>query len=716
MSIFTIVIFLVCVSYEGNLISAQKNGPDIDATHLRILDEMRPEYIRESLRYLSEYPHNPGTARNRKLAEYVADRWRNSGFDKTEIYPYNILMSFPEQPSEVWLHSNETVDRKIIIGNEPPFDHTEEKGVPVYPYHAFSPNGTVTGEYVYANYGREEDFDILRKFGVSITGKVVIVRYGKGFRGGKVTLAENYGAIGVIIYSDPADHTYSGMEYPDGWMLNEFGVQRGTVNRLSGDALSDGYPSKPHYFRYNITKYSGNPTIPTQPISYATAFEIFKNMDNDTVPLPVSFQGGFNITYSVQSGHDRQITLKVSTELETREAWTVCTTLFGREQPDRYVMLGNHRDAWTYGAGDPSSGTANMLEVIRSIGKIVNETGWRPKRSLKACSWGAEEVGALDSTEWTDENHQFISEKVTAYLNTDIAVEGNFTVRLKALRFIGDGIFKVAKAIIAPDNSNKTLYEDWLEKSITLKNNNTLENPFFYTPAAGSDYKAFWHTYGTTIADFRYQFSRVDYPIHSLYSLYHTRYESFGWMEKYVDPNFKYHLTIAKLWAGYLMLMADTTIIPFNLYEYTVQVEEFFNQLELEYKELLDNQSISLDFARHRLSALNNKTKAFQEYVHDLNLNKTSDFELRSVNDKIMKFEQNFLVTGITTRTSSRHVIYSGAPNHLKATKFPGITEAIYFAATDPRNDWDEVRKQITLLVWCFDTANTSLDLDEWSH
>lgn len=682
----------------------------------RIWKEMKADNIREYLRFLTEYPHGPGSERNRELAEYIAEQWRNSGFDKTEIYPYNILLPYPKQPGEVWLHTDTNVDRKLVIENEPSMDNSDSKGTPIYPFHAYSPKGTVTGEFVYANYGRKSDFKVLRELGVNMTGKIIIARYGKGYRGYKVTQAEKHGAVGIIVYSDPEDHAYPGMEYPNGWMLNKHGVQRGTVNRLSGDALSIGYPSKPNYFRKNVTKYTGNPTIPSQPISYSTAYEILKYMKDESITLPDGFQGGLNFTYALQSGRNRTITLKVYNELETRESLTVCTTLFGSEQPDRYVMLGNHRDAWVYGAGDASSGTAAMMELVRSIGKIVKETGWRPRRSLKACSWGAEESGVQGSTEWADENHQFIMDKVAAYLNTDIAVEGNHTIRLKALKFIGNGIFKVAKAISAPDNSSKTLYEDWLQKSKFIKDDDTMKKPYLNTPSAGSDYKAFWHTYGATIADFRYQFNKKDFPLHSIYAQYHTRYDSFDWMEKFVDPTFKYHLTITKLWVGHLMIIADSVVMPFNLIQYMDQVEYHLNHFEQTYKDLLDKHSISLMFARQRLSALRNKTKTFHRYVSKLNLRKISAFQLRSINDQIMKFERNFLITGMSKRTSARHVIFSTTQYTLRTSKFPGIAEAIYFTVTGTNKDWDEVKRQITLLVWCLDTANRSLDFDEWSH
>ena len=689
---------------------------DKDEHYKTILDEMKSKNIKENLRYFTEYPHHPGSKRNTELAEHIADRWKKSGFDKTEIFRYNIYMSFPKSPGVISLRRNGKVKKKLIIKNEPPFDDSEKKGKLLYPFNAFSPKGNVTAEFIYGNYGRGSDFRTLRKLGIKMSGKIMIFRYGKTYRGSKVKRAELHGAVGVIIFSDPIDFTYVGKEYPDGWMLNRYGVQRGTINRLGGDALSLGYPSKPKYFRIKESKYSGNPKIPSQPISYSTAYEILKFMKDDTIPLPTGFQGGLNFTYVLSSGKGNTLTLKVSTEFKTKESLTVCTSLYGREESDRYVMLGNHRDSWTYGASDPSSGTATMMEIVRSLGEVKRKTGWRPRRSIMACSWGAEEPGVLGSTEWADENHRFITEHVIAYLNIDMAVEGNFTVRLKALDFINKGIYRAAKFINAPDNPNKTLYDDWLEKSLILANTENVSKPRFTTPSSGSDYKAFWHTYGTTIADFRYIFSKKDYPMLATNGHYHTRYESFGWMSKHVDPKFIYHLTIGKLWAGHTLLIAESTIIPFNLVSYTEQVKYYLNHFEETYKAMLNAHQISLSFARQRLNALIEKTRLFHNYLNNLDLARTSDYELRSINDKLMNFERNFLITGMSKKDSARHVIYSYAPYKLKKTKFTGISEAIYFASKRDEDDWDEVRKQITLVIWCFDTANRSLDFDEWDH
>ncbi|XP_057304866.1 N-acetylated-alpha-linked acidic dipeptidase 2-like [Hydractinia symbiolongicarpus] len=684
--------------------------------HKTIFDQMKAENIKENLRYLTKLPHSPGSERNKELGENLLKKWKEQGFDKAESFKYNIYLSNPKAPGEISIWNGSALERKLVINTEPPYDKSERDGTVLYPFNAFSGAGSATGELVYGNYGRDSDFKDLEDAGIDVAGKIMIFRYGKTSRSLKVKRSELRGVLGVIIYSDPYDHTYPGEEYPHGWMLNRYAVQRGTINRLPGDALSLGYPSKDGYFRKSESKYSGNPKIPSQPISYAHAYEILRSMKNTSIPLPSGFQGGLNFTYALTSGEGRNVTVKVSTELETKESYTICATLYGSEEPDRYVLIGNHRDAWTYGASDPSSGTATMMEIVRILGNYKKTTGWRPKRSIMACSWGTEEPGILGSTEWADENHKFLTHKVALYINVDMAVEGNFTLRIKALKMVSDSIYSVTKEIEAPDDASKTLYEDWLIKSARLKNTTVekLKKPSLSVPASGSDYKALWHTYGTTMTDLRYLFSKIDYPRLPQNPHYHTMYESFGWMSKFVDPEYKYHLTIGKLWMGQALRFADADIIPFDLQAYMEQVKEYFDRFEKKYRTMLKPRSISLAIANQSLNALIAKTKQFHEMLSGMKNSDYKPYKLRAINDKIMNFEKNFILSTLSSETlSARHVVFATTGNKLYSEKFPGISEAIFFASKDPANDWDEVRKQITLVAWCFDTANRSLNLDE---
>jgi len=666
--------------------------------------------IKENLRYLTEYPHPAGRQVSKDQADHLKKLWTEQGLDQVDIHKYNILLSYPNNPGQITIFDDGTEIKKLVIDNEPAIDDTEKKGEVLYPFNAFSPKATVTGEYVYINYGRDSDFEAVEKLGINVKGKIAFMRYGKTARGAKVERAQVRGCLGVILYSDLSDTTIPGKEYPNGWMANKDAIQRGTINRLAGDALSLGRPAKDNYFRIDQSKEDKLPKIPSQPISFTQAYHIFSAMQDDSIALPDGWQGSHNVSAKLQSGKKVTITLNVDTKLETRPTYTVCGKLYGRTEKDRYVVFGNHRDAWTYGAADPSSGSACLMEAVRVMG-AKTKSGWRPRRSLMFCSWDAEEPGTLGSTEWADDHHKFIMDQVVAYLNIDMAVEGNFTVRLKVIDIMEDGVFDAAKEMPAPDDASKSLYQDWLEKSALLDKKSLAETkkPKTYTPIAGSDYKCFWHTYGTSILDTRYLFSKVDYPFLSTNGHYHTRYESFGWMSKYVDPDFLYHKTITKLWLSHGLRMADSSLIPLNVLKYCLQLKSFFDKFETAHTKYLQPQNIKLDFMKERIDVLVEEAKKFVKAVEEKK-DKLNALELRAVNDIIMQFERNFLSNQMNIHTSARNVVYSSPQKTLEPSqKFPGIQHAMYFAQNGLVKDWDEVKKQITLVVWCIDTAIRSL-------
>ncbi|XP_047129884.1 glutamate carboxypeptidase 2 isoform X1 [Hydra vulgaris] len=683
--------------------------------HRIITDSMSNMKIRDNLKYLTELPHLPGSERNKVLGQEIAKQWEESGFDKVDEYKYNIYLPSPNKPGVIYaLNEDGSVEKNITINNEPAFFDSEKKGDVVYPFNAFGTSGEVIAPIVYCNYGEQKDFAELEKLNISLKGKILLFRYGKASRSAKVLQTELRGGVAAIIFSDPYENSKPGDIYPNGFTGNNYSIQRGTANRINGDSLSEGYPSKDGYFRLSEAKYNtlSNVKIPSQPISEDHANQLFRYFKDDSVPVPASFIGKLP-KYVLQSG--RNFSLLTDIKFETKSSYTYCGTIYGEIEPDRYVLLGNHRDAWIYGAADPSSGTAAIMEIGRALGSYKKEKNWRPQRSIKICSWGAEEPGVLGSYEWADEHRQFLMNNVVLYINVDMAVEGNFSVRLRALDYYAKNVFDASKNLASADNPNKTLYQDWIEKSAQLlkKPLSDVKEPKNDMITSGSDYKALWHLYGVASGDFRYYFSRIDYPLLSQNAQYHTRYESFDWMTKFVDPNFKYHLTIGRLMLGSALLASDKIIVPLFVVDYVNQVKFFLNKFNQSYATILSKQGISLDFAKAKSEELLRKAERFQSYVDSLSEKDLSNpYVVRKINDKIIHFEKNFLVQNLIRRVGVAHVVYADTSFKLKDEKFPGIGEAIYFASKNTTDDWDSVRKQITMLVWCFDTANISLDLD----
>ena len=579
---------------------------------------------------------------------------------------------------------------------------------PIYPFNAYSVSGNITGELVYCNYGLEKDYVALEELGATLGKKIFLLRYGAPTsRSELIERAVHYGAIGIIFYSDPYDHAYNGQEYPHGWMLNNFGVQRGSVWNLyetTSDALSIGYPSKEQYFRAKTLPENFQYKIPSQPISASTASEIFSFLNDNSVKLPSTFKGNLNITYLVQSGRSRTVTLNVSNKLEDKESFVVCGTLFGYEEPDRYIMVGNHRDAWVYGAADPVSGSAVMTEIIRVLGQYKREDEFRPRRSIMACSWGAEEAGMQGSTEWADENSKFLSNKVIAYLNVDMAVEGNYTIQIKSLRHMIRSIFEAAKHVQSPDVPNTTLYQDMQHKHAKLLNlSHDLENPEYKAPGGDSDDIRFAQRYGIAVSDYRYIYNKMEFPLLLHNGHYHTLYDSFDWMSKFVDPSFEHHVTIGQLWLKHALILSNSLIIPFDVEGFCQQMETYFHEFEGEYSSSLKQHNVSLEFAKSRINYLVIQASNFQKNIGDIRIEKASFIIRRAINDNIMNFEKHFILQTNVGQQPLKHVYVTGK-------KFSGIIHAI---TNNPGNKWDNVRREITLLVWCVDMANISLDLSE---
>ncbi|KAH9494447.1 Glutamate carboxypeptidase 2, partial [Bulinus truncatus] len=377
---------------------------DLDISDL-IMKAIDPAKIESNLRDLTKHPHIAGRSRDFELVSYLQKHFRDNGLH-VQTTPYDVLLSYPNEATP---NSVRLVDGSGNILYDAKSNESDISGEPdvVPPFNAYSPSKLVEGELVFANYGRVEDFEELVSLKVNVTGRVVIVKYGKMFRGDKVDIAASYGATGIIIYSDPADYTgfKSGdyRVYPDTWWLPSTGVQRGTVFTGDGDPLTPGYPANNLAFRYTEEEVDPPlPKIPAHPIGYGAATEILKHLNG----TPVSgWAGGLNVSYNTGPGFirsDMKIQLNVTTKNQRAKAENVFDIIRGTVEPDRYVLIGNHRDAWIYGAIDPSSGTAVIMELVRVIGSLVKSGRWKPRRSIVFCSWGAEEFGLIGSTEWVE--------------------------------------------------------------------------------------------------------------------------------------------------------------------------------------------------------------------------------------------------------------------------------------------------------------------------
>lgn len=620
---------------------------------------------------LTEEPHPAGSEAGYKVAFYIDSVFKSYGLN-SKIVEYWAYLPYPDevslemtQPYKIKFELKET---RWIWDKD-----TYEDSIFTF-FNAYSPDGEVEAQVVYVNYGLPEDYKKLKEMGIDVRGKIVIARYGKSFRGVKAKVAEENGAIGLLIYSDPMDDGYmKGDVYPRGPWRPEDAVQRGSIYYMfeyPGDPLTPGYSAVKDAKRIPIEQAKSLPKIPTMPISYKIAREILQNLSGPNVPD--GWQGGLPFAYHIGPGPTK-VKMKVKSDWKIRPIKNVIAELRGFEEPEKKVILGNHHDAWIYGAVDPNSGTAVMLETARALSELVKQ-GWRPKRSILFCAWDAEEYGLIGSTEWVEDNLNELIKNAVAYVNIDAAVSGkNFNA--SAVPSLDRFIEELVKSVDDPETGNSIFTETWrrqnnLNKTISPSDTSRIK---IGRLGSGSDYTAFLDFAGIPSIDLRFT---------GAYGVYHSQLDNFYWMKNFGDPSFKYHETMVKIVGLALMRLSSCDYLPFNYADYANEIEKYIDDLENEYSEKLKNNNLSFDKVREKL-------KIFRAYVDSLSRKPES-----LLNIELQKLEKKFTrKAGLPNRDWFKHRIY--APGYYLGygtQPLPGISEAMFF------DDFEVARKETKLL------------------
>ena len=392
--------------------------------------------------------------------------------------------------------------------------------------------------------------------------------------------------------------------------------------------------------------------------------------------------------------------MEVNNKLETRTIRNVIGTITGRVEPDRYVIIGNHRDAWVYGGSDPSSGTSILMELSRGLGELL-KSGWRPRRTIMLCSWDGEEILVFGSTEWVEENAKILANRAVAYLNMDVGVSGNFSFNVDANTLLQNLVLSTAKEVHDPTvlHDNKSLFDVMLEKDTKKHVNKEIH---LKIPAAGSDYSPFYNIIGVNVADWAYIFGDTAHGIRRSYPVYHSVYDTFDWMKKYVDPEFKKHLALAK-YAGLILLkLADSSLLPLTTFRYAQLLQKHFKTILQD--DVLVRQRINLKPLSMALDKFAETVNRFEASKNKLKGN--SNFaKLRVVNDQMTQLEKMFIepVTNLSAKQRS-HVFYApNIENIYKGIFFPRIQKAISNAKET--NSWEEVKREISTLLFCVNSA-----------
>jgi N-acetylated-alpha-linked acidic dipeptidase len=670
--------------------------------------------IGETIKRLSDEPHHIGSPADKKNAEYILSLFDKWGWD-AKIETFYVL--FPTPKIRI-LEMPSSATYKAIL-KEPALKEDLTSGQPgqLDTYNAYSADGDVRAELVFVNYGLPEDYEILDKMGIDVKGKIVIAKYGHSWRGIKPKVAQEHGAVGCIIYSDPSDDGYfRGDVYPKGAFRNEYGVQRGSVIDMSaypGDPLTPGTGATKDVKRLERSEASSLLKIPVLPISYHDAAPLLEALEG---PLaPVAWHGGLPFAYHIGPGK-AIVHLKLAFNWDIVPCFDVIAKIRGNKFPDEWVIRGNHHDAWVNGAGDPISGQAAMLEEAKSIGNLL-KTGWKPDRTIVYCAWDGEEPGLLGSTEWVEEHETELKENAVVYINSD--GNGRGFLSAQGSHALEPFMDEIAKQVIDPQTGvsifdRKRAHEVISTKDAEAKKRIWNEKELkLDAMGSGSDYSSFIQHAG--IPSLNLGFGGEDEG-----GEYHSIYDSYSLYEKFKDPGFQYGVTLAETAGHAILRMADADGLPFDFTHLYKTIDTYSNDLitllktdrentELE-NQIINSGSYSvgedptkryhiplvkpeapyLDF-----SPLQNALQQLGISVDSLNIVFQKNIRKHSMSlafsQSLHRAEQQLLNDmGLPHRAWYKHTLYApGSYTGYGVKTMPGIREAI-----EQRN-WNEAQEQI---------------------
>jgi N-acetylated-alpha-linked acidic dipeptidase len=648
-----------------------------------------PEKAREWHRTFTAEPHPAASARNDQLADFIAEAWSKQGWEDVTLRRYDVLHS---KPRSVSLEMIAPVHFTASLREDPIEVDPDTKNPAVSPsYFGYSASGDVTAEVVYAHSGNPEDYDVLRKQGITVKGKIVLVRYSNpySYRGFKALTAEREGAAAVLIYSDPMEDGFTnGKVFPDGPWGPESHIQRGAITYdyiVPGDPTTPGWASVPSAKRISVEEARSLPRIPGLPLSWRDAKPLLQNMDGPEAPW--DWQGSLPITYRLTGAVKVHLTVDMDTSFEP---YTVVEArIQGSELPDQWVLLGNHRDAWAFGGVDPSSGTASMMELTRALGEL-KQRGIRPRRTIVACSWDGEEYALTGSTEWGEQFADDLKRKLIAYLNVDESVAGAATTAgPDGLSFSPSAVASLAPMLVEASKqvrtpSGKSLYEAWRATTQRDKKSTSLITDLSLVETrigSGSDHTVFLNHLGRPV---------INLGFTGDYGVYHSMYDDHYWMSRVGDPSFGYHIALTRIWGLVALRLANSDVLPFDFGTNGAAMENFLR--EFEHKNRTDPH-LQLHRLQIRIAQFKRAGKTLRQTVErELALGGVSPEKIRQLNQQLMQVESNWLdPAGIPGRPWFQHMLYAARYTYAHL-EYPGMTEAV------EKKDWKLAIQQAAIL------------------
>jgi N-acetylated-alpha-linked acidic dipeptidase len=712
-------------------------------------------------RIFTQEPHIAGSKRNNDLAEYIRDEWQKQGLEDVTIHRYDV---YGTNPKSAELEMIAPTTYKAVLKETPiPGDDDSKNQAISQAWLGMSISGEVTAPVIYAHSGNPEDYDLLRKNGIDVKGKIVLVRYSNpySYRGFKALTAQREGVAAMLVYSDPQEDGYKkGKVDPDGPWGPEYHIQRGAITydfMVPGDPQTPGWASVPGAKRIPIEQAVSAPKIMALPLSWHDAKPLLENMDGPIAPA--EWQGGLGFPYHLGSDKEKAH-LKIEMQNGLQPYYVVEGRVRGSELPDEWVILGNHRDAWVFGGVDPSSGTASMMEMTRALGELKKQ-GMRPRRTIIVCSWDGEEVGLTGSTEWGEQFADELRSKAVAYINVDEATSGpNF--HGQAVASLAPMLEETTRSL--QDPSGKSLYDAWKETVEREKKEGNQSTQFSSSGVvsetladtrigSGSDHTVFLNFIGMPVLGLGFEGD---------YGVYHSAYDDFFWMNHFGDPGYKYHTLMTQLWGVTALRLANADLLPFDFATYANNIRQFVNDLSKANEKHLWGQPPSavgssearqphpahdvpstanagtpssdvilsggeagakdptkdcatcaasgIDPARLNLSDIQKAIDDFESAGRQLNESLTRKLATGSIdaqtaatlNHGMMRVERNWLnPDGIPGRPWFKHILY-GARYTYAHLELPGLTEAV------EKQDWPVAKQQAEILEHAIKT-NTKL-------
>jgi len=537
---------------------------------------------RDWLKLMTTEPNHVGSPHDKANAEWMLARFKEWGWD-ARIETYSVLYPTP-RTERLELVTPEHFKAKL---HEPAIkgDSTSDVAGALPPYNAYGGDGDVTAPLVYVNQGMPDDYKELARHGIDVRGKIVITRYGGGWRGLKPKLAQEHGAVGCLIYSDPRDDGYgAGDTYPQGGWRPQDGVQRGSVQDMQlypGDPLTPGVGATPDAQRLALKDAKTILKIPVLPISYADVLPLLRALDGPMAPP--AWRGGLPIAYHLGGGAAAKAHLVVESDWNRKDIYDVVAVMQGSSEPDQWILRGNHHDGWVFGAWDPLSGNVALLNEAKAIGALA-KTGWRPKRTLVYASWDAEEPGLLGSTEFAEAHADELQRKAVAYINSDtnsrgfLDMEGSHSLQ-HVLNQVADGVTdpethvsvrERARAKMRVDGASSKAKPDDKENAKLAATGGDLP---IGALGSGSDYSAFLQHLG--IASLNLGFSGEE----DQNGVYHSRYDSFDHYVRFGDPDFAYGVALSKVAGHTALRLANADVLPLRFGDFSDTLARYLANL-----------------------------------------------------------------------------------------------------------------------------------------